>query len=99
MKLLPAFPDYKVQHGKMVIEAKPHRANKGYVLKTLSAAIRRLKGRAPVMVGDDATDEDAICAALVGRGVCREGRAGRKHGTLQTRYTEPGLGLAGTEHA
>jgi trehalose 6-phosphate phosphatase len=62
-EIVAGFPDYKVQHGKMVIEAKPNRANKGYVLKTL-LHYPPFEGRKPVMVGDDATDEDAINAAL-----------------------------------
>ncbi|HXI87812.1 MAG TPA: trehalose-phosphatase, partial [Parvularculaceae bacterium] len=50
---------YVAQPGKMIVEIKPKSANKG-------AAIERLmqrapfKGRIPVMVGDDATDEDAF---------------------------------------
>lgn len=66
-EIIADIPDYKVQHGKMVIEAKPHRANKGYVLKTLLSH-PPFEDRAPLMVGDDATDEDAICAALSVKG-------------------------------
>lgn len=56
---LSAFPEYKLQNGKFVLEAKPKGANKG-------EAVRRLMGqpdfqsRIPVMVGDDTTDEDAM---------------------------------------
>ncbi|MCR9271076.1 MAG: trehalose-phosphatase [Hyphomonadaceae bacterium] len=55
-------PDYKVQLGKMVIELKPSRANKGVSLKELMQK-PSFAGRLPVMVGDDTTDEDAMLAA------------------------------------
>lgn len=53
---------YRLQHGKMVIELKPDGANKGVALKALCAA-PPFQDRIPVMIGDDATDEDAIRAA------------------------------------
>lgn len=56
------FPDYSVQHGKMVYEAKPGAANKGACLiKAMSAS--PFQGRRPIMIGDDTTDEDAFAAA------------------------------------
>lgn len=56
------FADYSVQHGKMVYEAKPSAANKGACLiEAMSSA--PFKGRRPVMIGDDTTDEDAFSAA------------------------------------
>ena len=57
-----AAPGLVRQAGKMVVEVKPVAAHKG-------AALRRLMGeppfagRRPVMLGDDATDEDAFAAA------------------------------------
>jgi trehalose 6-phosphate phosphatase len=53
---------YSTQHGKFVIEAKPANANKG---RALIAMMKRapFAGAIPVMVGDDATDEDAFTAA------------------------------------
>ena len=50
---------YKAQHGKMVIELKPVRANKGIALSEMMKR-SEFVGRQPIMVGDDATDEDAI---------------------------------------
>jgi trehalose 6-phosphate phosphatase len=64
------FADYSIQHGKFVIELKPSGANKG---RALAAMMKRapFAGAVPVMVGDDATDEDAFAAAqeLSGAGV------------------------------
>jgi trehalose 6-phosphate phosphatase len=58
------------QHGKMVVEVKPADAHKGAALRRLAAAAP-FAGRRPLMLGDDATDEDAIEAAqaLGGLGV------------------------------
>ncbi|MEM5516745.1 trehalose-phosphatase [Henriciella sp. AS95] len=55
-------PDYKVQAGKMVIEAKPIHANKGRALEWLMQQ-PPFAGHSPIMVGDDTTDEDAFSAA------------------------------------
>lgn len=53
---------YRLQSGKMVHELKPEGADKG---ATLARMLERapFAGRAPVMVGDDTTDEDAMRAA------------------------------------
>lgn len=55
-------PDYKAQHGKMVIELKPIRANKGIALASLMQS-SPFSGRTAIMVGDDTTDEDAMRTA------------------------------------
>ena len=55
-------PDYKAQHGKMVIELKPTHANKGIALASLMQS-PPFEGRTPIMVGDDTTDEDAMRTA------------------------------------
>lgn len=69
-RLVAGSDTYRIQHGKMVIELKPAGANKGIALKSLCAA-PPFQDRIPVMVGDDATDEDAMRAAqdLGGYGV------------------------------
>lgn len=53
---------YKAQHGKMVIELKPLRANKGVALREIMTR-PGFVGRRPIMVGDDTTDEDAMQVA------------------------------------
>lgn len=55
-------PEYKAQHGKMVIELKPIHANKGIALASLMQS-SPFSGRMPIMVGDDTTDEDAMRTA------------------------------------
>jgi trehalose 6-phosphate phosphatase len=55
-------PDYSLQSGKMVLEAKPSGANKGVCLQTAMESAPFL-GRMPVMIGDDKTDEDAFRVA------------------------------------
>ncbi|MFO1209439.1 MAG: trehalose-phosphatase [Amaricoccus sp.] len=58
-----AAPSLVVQPGKMVVEVKPAAAHKGAALRRL-AARPPFAGRRPVFLGDDATDEDAMSAAL-----------------------------------
>lgn len=57
-----AAPDLKVQPGKMVVEVKPTRADKGAALHRMCTS-GPFAGRRPVMLGDDRTDEDAMAAA------------------------------------
>lgn len=54
---------YACQHGKMVIELKPRGADKGTALSALMQQAPFM-GRVPVMIGDDATDEDAMKSAI-----------------------------------
>ena len=53
------FDDYSLQQGKLVFEAKPYQAHKGRCIETLMT-LSPFQDRTPIMVGDDATDEDAI---------------------------------------
>jgi trehalose 6-phosphate phosphatase len=57
-----AAPGLVHQQGKMVVEVKPAGAHKGEALRRLAAA-PPFAGRRPLMLGDDATDEDAFAAA------------------------------------
>lgn len=63
-------PDYNLQPGKMVIEAKPAAANKGAALRA-AMLTAPFATRSPILIGDDKTDEDAMNAAreLGGYGV------------------------------
>ena len=61
-------PGLVAQAGKMVVEVKPAIAHKGSALRRLMEP-PPFAGRRPVMVGDDATDEDAIAAALALGGI------------------------------
>jgi len=55
-------PDHVVQSGKMVVEVKPRAANKGRAVRAMMEQ-PPFRGRRPVVVGDDATDEDAFAVA------------------------------------
>jgi trehalose 6-phosphate phosphatase len=57
-----AVPGHVMQAGKMVVEVKPAEAHKGRTLRRL-ADHPPFAGRRVIMIGDDATDEDAIEAA------------------------------------
>ncbi|MGE0829891.1 MAG: trehalose-phosphatase [Hyphomonadaceae bacterium] len=52
----------QVLHGKMVVEILPYGVTKGTALKALLKE-PQFKGRVPIVVGDDVTDEDAFEAA------------------------------------
>jgi trehalose 6-phosphate phosphatase len=62
------FTDYSLQHGKMVFEAKPAAANKGTCLLR-AMQDQPFRGRRPVMIGDDTTDEDAFASAQSAGGI------------------------------
>ena len=52
-------PAYHVLAGKMVYEVKPKAMNKGHAVEILMADLP-FRGRHPVYIGDDITDEDAF---------------------------------------
>lgn len=61
--LLRDHPGYVLQRGKMVLEIKPHGMTKARAIARLMTGPPFI-GRRPVMVGDDATDEDGMREAL-----------------------------------
>ena len=80
------FPDYRAQHGKFVLEAKPLAANKGYALKHVMREAP-FEGRFPIMVGDDTTDEDAFLVAQALGGFAVKVGDGKTH--AQYRLSTP----------
>jgi len=64
-----------LQHGKMVVEFRPRGPHKGDVVDAFMA-VPPFKGRIPVFIGDDITDEDGFAAVnrLSGHSI----RVGRK---------------------
>lgn len=58
-----AAPGHLVMAGKMVVEVKPEAADKGRAL-TARMDAPPFRGRRPVMIGDDVTDEHGFDAAL-----------------------------------
>lgn len=63
-------PGYRLQSGKNVAELRPGGAHKGSAVAALMAG-EPFRGRRPVFVGDDLTDEDGFLAAIAmgGHGV------------------------------
>lgn len=55
-RLVSDWPDYELMHGKMVVEFKPGAVDKGRAIRAL-AAQPPFRGRRPVFIGDDTTDE------------------------------------------
>ncbi len=70
MREIVASPEFEILLGHFVAEARPRGADKGSALRALSTH-PPFKGRRPVFVGDDRTDEDGFFAAqeLGGHGV------------------------------
>lgn len=61
--LLDGQGDYEIQEGKRVLEIRPAGVHKGVAVRALMKEAGFV-GRAPVMIGDDTTDEDAMSACL-----------------------------------
>ena len=82
---------YRVQEGKMVLELKPHRPNKRTVVEDFMQEAP-FRGRVPVFIGDDITDEEGFAAAQSAGGaaivVGLETQAGR---TSSARYGLSGV--------
>lgn len=62
-RLATETPGYKVQHGKGVTELKPEGVHKGAAVERLLAE-PAFRGRPPLFIGDDTTDEDGFLAAI-----------------------------------
>ena len=64
---MPSLPDYRMQPGDHVIELVPANVDKGRAVNTLLAQ-PPFKGRTPVFVGDDLTDEFGFAAVAAAGG-------------------------------
>lgn len=60
-------PDWALQHGKMVTEFRPARANKGHAVESFLTC-EPFDGRRPLVIGDDLTDETMFRVANTRRG-------------------------------
>lgn len=92
---LDAASGYTLQSGKFVYELKPADANKG---AALSQAMLRpeFKGRRPVVIGDDTTDEDAFAMAAQLGGVGIKVGEGSTRATLRLASVPDVYDLLGT---
>jgi trehalose 6-phosphate phosphatase len=70
MEMLAREKSMAIQHGSMVVELRPHGADKGDALRSFMAD-HDFAGARPVFIGDDLTDEHAFLAArgLGGAGI------------------------------
>jgi len=59
MNAIVTSPDFEIQLGHALVEARPRGADKGAAVRVL-AAHAPFAGRRPVFVGDDVTDEDGF---------------------------------------
>lgn len=82
LPMLASSKSYVIQIGNCVVEVKPAAANKGLALRKHMTS-DPFRGRVPIMIGDDTTDEDGFIAAkkLEGFGI----KIGL--GPTQARYT------------
>ena len=77
---------YSLQSGKMVFEAKPDGASKARAIARLMQ-MPPFRGRQPVMVGDDVTDEDGMREAIDRGG--RAVKVGAGHTVAGNRLADP----------
>lgn len=63
-----ALPALHIIRGKMVVEAKPFASDKGSAVHSFLEH-PPFKGRKPIFIGDDVTDEDGIAAAQEAGGI------------------------------
>ncbi|MTI42045.1 trehalose 6-phosphate phosphatase [Roseibium hamelinense] len=61
-QLVKKFPALHLVEGKMVVEAKPKARDKGKAVQDFMK-ILPFRGKTPIFVGDDVTDEDGMAAA------------------------------------
>ena len=66
--LMPRYPDFFVQHGKMVCEIRLKGADKGTAINLLMLQIP-FAAKIPVFIGDDTTDEDGFQAVNALHGI------------------------------
>lgn len=62
-EIVDSIEGYRLQSGKMVLEAKPDGASKGLAIAAIMERAP-FAGRLPVMAGDDVTDEDGFETVL-----------------------------------
>ncbi|MCL4722399.1 MAG: trehalose-phosphatase [Gammaproteobacteria bacterium] len=86
--LTHAGPGYHLQRGKAVIELKPRSATKRTAIEAFMGEVP-FRGRVPVFVGDDVTDEDGFAAVNAQGGLSV--RVGARGGTV-ARQTLPDVG-------
>ncbi len=68
MRLMPRYPDFFAQHGKMVCEIRLKGADKGTAINLLMLQIP-FAAKIPVFIGDDTTDEDGFTAVNALHGI------------------------------
>lgn len=65
---MPWLPDYRLQPGDHVLELRPKGADKGLAIQAMMDT-PRFRGRRPVFVGDDHTDEHGFAAVRARDGI------------------------------
>ena len=80
-------PDYRLQHGKAVAEILPASAGKGPAIE-LYLQQEPFRGRRPIFIGDDLTDEHGFAAVNARGGVSV--RIGDGESIAQQRLARPG---------